>query len=261
MIYAQDLLEAMATNPTFKHGSPSEETMDLLTLVAGADPNSPDLSEDDDNACWGHYQLSGRMNVLRTWESIGNTETACKLLAAVIKTVKVARHICFIRAIEASSFIAEDYLTNLVEILWEKWKASGGVFFIIIHVFLPLINFLWQPMVKGKGSAAQSSAETSSGPSHVAPAPSFDRSLHAPPAPPPGGSFSALPTPPSDHPSQPSLSRSPRYSPPTSPLEPGVDELLPSPKQARVIVPASSTSQNSNSTSTSTLNVSSSCSN
>lgn len=123
----------MIANPAFKQGWPSEDAMALLTRIETADPNSPEINEDDTNACWGHYQLSGgnmRLStILTSWETIGNTEIACKLIAATIKTAKVARHLCFKRKIEATSFLADSFLNNLIEIIWTNWKASGGVHF------------------------------------------------------------------------------------------------------------------------------------
>ncbi|TEB22830.1 hypothetical protein FA13DRAFT_1576483, partial [Coprinellus micaceus] len=55
---------------------PSADTLAYLKQLEDADPNMPDLSEDDDNEAWGHYQY--RANgltpalVLKDWTTIGN---------------------------------------------------------------------------------------------------------------------------------------------------------------------------------------------
>ncbi|RDB18065.1 hypothetical protein Hypma_000932 [Hypsizygus marmoreus] len=128
--FAIDLLNAMEANPDFKHGPSSAEVLAFLARISDADPNAPDLEEDDDNANWGHYQLQGgsmtSSTVLTSWTAIGSTETACKLLAAVIKTSKVAHHICFLRKTSATSYLADSYLETLVDILWRRWREAGG---------------------------------------------------------------------------------------------------------------------------------------
>jgi hypothetical protein len=126
-----DLLEAMKRQPSFKHGSPSGELVQFIERIENADPNSEDLSEDDMNASWGHYQLTAGdlklTTVLTSWESTGGPQTACKLIAVIIQTCKVARHLCYKRGIDASSYLSDIYLENAMDRLWTLWKEAGGV--------------------------------------------------------------------------------------------------------------------------------------
>ena len=121
----------MEEDVAFKHGPTPTLTMDFLSRIENADPYVADLSEDDSGPSWGHSQFtSGNMtltSVLQSWESIGSTEMACHLIAASIKTCKVARHICFEQKITTGSYLSDAYLQNLVEVLWTLWKKAGGV--------------------------------------------------------------------------------------------------------------------------------------
>jgi hypothetical protein len=105
--------------------------LSFLDRIENADPNSPDLSEDDLNASWGHYQFTAGGQtismVLTSWKSVGNTSVARRLLAAALKTSKVARHVCFERAVEPSSFLSDVYVQLLVDKLLDLWKDAGGV--------------------------------------------------------------------------------------------------------------------------------------
>jgi len=51
---------------------------------------------------------------------------ACCLIAASIKTCKVAQHICFEQKITTGSYLSDAYLQNLVKVLWTLWKKVGG---------------------------------------------------------------------------------------------------------------------------------------
>jgi hypothetical protein len=121
----------MANNPTFNSKPPSTEMLQFIARIETSDPNSTELAEDDSNASWGHYQFTaGSMtvqSVLTSWSSVGNTETACKLIAAAIKTCKVARFICFQRNIAGDIYLSDIYLENIVDRLWTLWKDAGGV--------------------------------------------------------------------------------------------------------------------------------------
>ncbi|KAF8218510.1 hypothetical protein L208DRAFT_1373938 [Tricholoma matsutake] len=118
---ATDLLSTMEENVAFKRGPTLMLTMDFLSQVENADPYVADLSEDDSGPSWGHSQFtSGNMtltSVLQSWESIGSTETACRLIAASIKTCKIT----------TGSYLSDAYLQNLIEVLWTLWKKAGGV--------------------------------------------------------------------------------------------------------------------------------------
>ncbi|KAF8871298.1 hypothetical protein BD779DRAFT_1680501 [Infundibulicybe gibba] len=127
---ATELLDAMSLRPDFEASQPSSDVMALLTRIENADPNSDEFSEDDSNGSWGHYQFTAGgltcTSALLNWRSIGNTETACRLIAAALKTCKIARHVCFNRDIEVNSFLSDAYLENVIEKLWEVWTAAGG---------------------------------------------------------------------------------------------------------------------------------------
>jgi hypothetical protein len=61
---------------------------------------------------------------MTSWEAIGNTDTACKLIAAAIRTCKVARYVCEKMNIRASSYISDVYLGRVVETLWDLWTLA-----------------------------------------------------------------------------------------------------------------------------------------
>ncbi|KAL6298234.1 hypothetical protein BKA93DRAFT_932207 [Sparassis latifolia] len=111
-----ELLNAMKLKPAFGVGSPTPEVIVFIEHIENADPNAPDLSEDDLGTAWGHYQF-----------------TAGSMTSS--STCKVARHVCFVNGIEANTYLSEAYLETTFEILWRLWKAAGG------------------PVVKGKSKA------------------------------------------------------------------------------------------------------------
>ena len=121
----------METSPDFKFGKCSDDVQAFLSRITDANPNGPDLSEDDSDANWGHHQFTaGRLTisaVLENWDAVGSCEVACALLGAALKTCKVARHLCFERNISATSYLSDAYLQNVVSKLWDIWKAAGGV--------------------------------------------------------------------------------------------------------------------------------------
>ncbi|GBE78330.1 hypothetical protein SCP_0112150 [Sparassis crispa] len=142
LISGLELLNSMKLTPVFDIGSPTSEVITFIERIENADPNSPDLSEDDLGTAWGHYQFTaGSMtssSTLVSWDGIGS-EAARRLIAASIKTCKVARHVCFVSGIKTNAYLSDAYLETTVEILWRLWKAAGG------------------PVVKGKGKAFTSS--------------------------------------------------------------------------------------------------------
>jgi hypothetical protein len=126
-----DLLRAMEAHPDFGAGTTPILTSTFLSRIEDSDPADPNLSEDDTGSSWGHYQFtSGSMrikSVIQSWECVGSTATACKLIAAALKTCKVARHICFEQKINTTSFLADAYLSNLIDELYDVWVKAGGV--------------------------------------------------------------------------------------------------------------------------------------
>lgn len=121
----------MEAAPTFGTRIPSDDVAAFVARIDTANPNSVDISEDDNNASWGHIQFTaGNLtcsSVLTSWESVGGCATACKLLAVALKTCKIARHICFERNIISDMYLSDIYLENVVETLWRLWKEAGGV--------------------------------------------------------------------------------------------------------------------------------------
>jgi hypothetical protein len=129
--YAVDLLKSMQANASFNSGEPSSDVAAFLDRIERADPNSAELSEDNTNQCWGHYHFTAGSltctTVLTSWRNIGNTNVACKLIAAAIKTAKVARHLCFSGNIQSISYLSDVYLSTVIDLLWSSWKNAGGV--------------------------------------------------------------------------------------------------------------------------------------
>jgi hypothetical protein len=125
---AADLLKAMQSHPDFRTGQASER---MTAFIDNADPNSSELSKDDTNQSWGHYQLTSGgttfKSVLTKWEDMGNVYMACELIASVIKTCRIARHICFQHGITPGSYLSDSYLDLAFELLWQLWKDGGGV--------------------------------------------------------------------------------------------------------------------------------------
>jgi hypothetical protein len=118
-------LNAIEHDTTSIH--PSQSVSAFLERIESADPNAPDISEDDTDANWGHYQFTaGNLRcstVLSSWDEIGAT-TAKKLIAAALKTCQVARHICFEHGVNASGYLSDAYLQTLIQSLWTSWTAK-----------------------------------------------------------------------------------------------------------------------------------------
>ena len=64
---------------------------------------------------------------------MGNVATAFRLLAAAVKTAKVARQLCFTKGISnTGGYLADAYIQNIIELLWTCW--NGVRFSIMSHV-------------------------------------------------------------------------------------------------------------------------------
>ncbi|KAF8168773.1 hypothetical protein BJ912DRAFT_934137 [Pholiota molesta] len=73
MTTVTNLFDAMEANPQFGNTTPSTAMLHFIEAIETADPNSPDFSEDDTNAQWGHKQLSGTWKgILTGWDAIVN---------------------------------------------------------------------------------------------------------------------------------------------------------------------------------------------
>ena len=122
-------MASKASSPTISV-APSDDVLTFIARIEQANPDSPDISEDDTNESWGHYQYTASAltytTVLTSWDSIGNIDTACRLIAAAIKTCKIARYLCFARHISPTSYLSDIYLQNIVELLSQLWSATGN---------------------------------------------------------------------------------------------------------------------------------------
>ena len=47
-----------------------------------------------------------------------------EMIAAAIKTSRVARHLCHSKQLKPTSFLSDIYLSNIVELLWELCKDT-----------------------------------------------------------------------------------------------------------------------------------------
>jgi len=148
---AINLLDAMESSPEFKVGKSSDDFTTFVERIKNANPNDPNLSEDDLDASWGHYQFTGGRltctTVLTSWDVIGGCSNACDLIAAALRTCKVARHLCFERNVEARSYLSDVYLENVVSKLWDLWKSAGGVRGYFFYLATPRCMFKLIPLV------------------------------------------------------------------------------------------------------------------
>ncbi|XP_006458881.1 hypothetical protein AGABI2DRAFT_141571 [Agaricus bisporus var. bisporus H97] len=111
-------------SPNFSAGSPSNEFERWIQAINAADPNDPALDEDNNFEQWGHQQLSLALPQLTSWTIVGSINSACRLIAALVNTCKVAREICQVNQREMStSFIADIYLDRTIETLWKLWAG------------------------------------------------------------------------------------------------------------------------------------------
>jgi hypothetical protein len=107
----------------------------LLDQINTADPNLPDIDKDDSNENWGHAQFTaGGLTIQSTlvdWEAVGSNSMAFKLIAATIRTCKVARAVCSVKGLAPKVFLADDYLELLLEQLqccWDGVQVSKHCF-------------------------------------------------------------------------------------------------------------------------------------
>lgn len=79
---------------------------------------------------WGHHQFNqGSLtcnSAIDSWESVGGPQNACRLVAAAIKTCRVARYLCQDTHPRPTSFVADVYLERVLDILWYQYKAATG---------------------------------------------------------------------------------------------------------------------------------------
>jgi len=111
--------------------------MNLIKEIEGADPND-ELDEDENGLNWGHRIFSHRLGNL-SWQDIGSTVVACRLIAAVVKTCNQARQVCAKLGIRGS-YISDSYLDRVIDILREKWDEEGSVS--LINSFLIQVSLM-----------------------------------------------------------------------------------------------------------------------
>ena len=139
--FATNLFNAMEAQPNLEVGPASDNVIKFLSRLDNADPNSTEYSEEDLGACWGHRQFtSGNLtcsSVLTSWREVGSVEMACKLIAAAIKTCKVARHISIHRGMDTELYYLSDaYLENMIERLWCIWERQRVSLLIFISLMI-----------------------------------------------------------------------------------------------------------------------------
>ena len=128
----------MEAQADFRSGPTPSLTTSFLSRLEKSTPTDPSISEDETGQSWGHYQFtSGNMNVksvIRSWDCVGTTAIARKLIAAAVKICKVARHICFEKSIKTTSYLADAYLSNLIDELSDVWVEAGASFFFCFFI-------------------------------------------------------------------------------------------------------------------------------
>ncbi len=117
------LLQELNHEHSKHNGDPSTNLLQFIDRIECTDPLAED-DEDNTNLSWGHSQFtSGGLtcsSVLGSWSAVGNVSTAFRLLAAAVKTAKVARQLCFIRGISNTGhYLADAYIENIVDLLWK----------------------------------------------------------------------------------------------------------------------------------------------
>jgi hypothetical protein len=115
------LLQSFKAQPEFVVNDPSESFMNFIKEIEGADPkDEPD--EDENGLNWGHRIFSHKLGNL-SWQDVGSTVVACRLIAAVIKTCKQARQVCAKLGI-CGSYISDSYLERVIDVLREEWRKE-----------------------------------------------------------------------------------------------------------------------------------------
>ncbi|KAH9177465.1 hypothetical protein EDB89DRAFT_2064450 [Lactarius sanguifluus] len=125
---AADLLQAMQKATNVEAHEPSNDVAVLLDRLEGADPDSMDDDDDNSNESWGHAQFTAGGLTIRSalvdWEAVGGLSTALKLIAAAVRTCKVARALCTARGRSATAYLADSYLGLLFERLQHCWEDA-----------------------------------------------------------------------------------------------------------------------------------------
>ncbi|KAI0050433.1 hypothetical protein FA95DRAFT_1487308, partial [Auriscalpium vulgare] len=134
---ARPLLEAMkAAEVEVEVGEPHDDVVSLLNRLESADPNDPSVNSDNKNESWGHKQFTAGLKCaeIKSWKQVGDVATACRLIAAALRTCKVARHICFVRNRETSGYLSDVYLEKLVNAISACWNEAHPVRQVFINM-------------------------------------------------------------------------------------------------------------------------------
>ena len=127
IMQAADLLKRLE-GASLPCGQPSDYMLAFLDWIENANANSPDISNDDNDASWGHFQFMASSlmckSVLLLWSNVGSISFACQLITAVIKTSRVAWHLCHSKQLKPTSFLSDIYLSNIVKLLWGLCKDT-----------------------------------------------------------------------------------------------------------------------------------------
>ncbi|KAI0037341.1 hypothetical protein FA95DRAFT_1614314, partial [Auriscalpium vulgare] len=127
---ARPLFELLQeAGPNLDLGQPSPELTAFLERIESADPNAPDLKEENKNESWGHYQFTAGSltcdTVFTSWSAVGNPRVACQLIAGAVRTCKVARSLCFLNKVEPKSYLSDVYLEHVIEKLYKTAQDAA----------------------------------------------------------------------------------------------------------------------------------------
>lgn len=133
----------MKADRNFERGDPPSLAESFLCRIESANPNDSSLDEDNTGLSFGHYQFTaGSVNcvsVFKSWADIGNTDFACRLLAAAIRTSRIARAFCKQKNIAVTgSFLSDSYVEIVVNHVWKIWSDAHQVRYSILPYCLPL---------------------------------------------------------------------------------------------------------------------------
>ncbi|KAJ2924080.1 hypothetical protein H1R20_g13008, partial [Candolleomyces eurysporus] len=91
----------------------------FYSCIDNADPNSPNISVDNTNSSWGHYQFTaGSLTIdlaLLSWTAVGSVDMVYCLIAASIKTHRIAVQICTQCSLHPTLYLSDIYLARVVE--------------------------------------------------------------------------------------------------------------------------------------------------
>ncbi|KAF5309664.1 hypothetical protein D9611_014040 [Ephemerocybe angulata] len=131
VVTLMDRLKVLSDNPDrYPPEEPESRVVEYTVRIETADPNSATYSEEETNIGWGHYQFTAGdlkiSTVLTSWKAVGAVSIAHRLLAAALRTCRVARYLCYHRKVsDAGGYISDMYLGLLVDALWGLVKDIG----------------------------------------------------------------------------------------------------------------------------------------